>query len=295
MAVEAWRRRNPGKPLRMGIVGLGVGTMATWAEPGDEVTFFEISPEVIRVATNPSLFTYLSKCKGSVHVVEGDGRRLLAEEERTSAPKWDILEIDAFSGDSIPMQLVSDEAFDLYRRRLAPGGLLGLHVSNWQFDLLPLLKRQRDRLDMDCEVTTGAEDPAMLLDETVWAWYAEKVAADGSEGADNEINANPEDCVMSGRDALEAAFDALIGSDGGPLGIGGTIIVGDAANENIRKQQQGGNARRIRIGGLVLELPVGGNQENLDLVSEKQPISDHAGSLLPYLSKRVKTAFFNFE
>lgn len=258
MAIAAWRNLNPGRTMRVLSIGLGAGTMAAWAEPGDEFAFFEISPEVIRVATDPGLFTFLSDCRGSVKVTEGDGRMLLEKDERDGAEPWDVIEIDAFAGDSIPMQLVSDEAFDLYRRRLAPGGILGLHVSNWQFDLRPLLKRQRDRLGMECLVTTGAESGAKRLDETVWAWYAEK--------SNDPTRQEPKEMTVCDGDTGVDVFAEWIGS--------------------ARK------AKDVRLGRHFFHLPPGTTTESWIGVPDAPPITDSAGSMMPYVSERVRQAFF---
>ena len=173
LAVRLWRERNPGRPMRLACVGLGIGTMAAWAEPGDEFRFYEISPEDVRIARDPSLFTFLSECRGSVEILEGDGRKLLEAEEAAGEPGWDVLLVDAFSGDSIPLQLVTDEAFDLFRRRLAPGGVLSANVSNWQVDLLPVLKRQAGRLGLPAVGIVGSGSDERYLDNTVWVHFSD--------------------------------------------------------------------------------------------------------------------------
>ena len=129
------------EPLRVGLVGLGVGTMAAWGRPGDAYRFYEINPQVAEVALSDRWFTFLTGSKASVEIVVGDARKALEAEERAGFPKWDVLVVDAYSGDSIPLHLATREAFSLYRRRLAENGILCMHVTNWHIDLLPLVKR----------------------------------------------------------------------------------------------------------------------------------------------------------
>ena len=114
--------------LRIGVVGLGAGTVATYTRPGDRMTFFEIDPEVERIARNRRYFTYLSDCaKGDVDVVLGDARLTLA---RQPAGNFDLLQLDAFSADTVPTHLLTVEAFRLYLRALKPDGIILVHVTN---------------------------------------------------------------------------------------------------------------------------------------------------------------------
>ena len=121
---------------RVGVIGLGAGTVACYAEPGDHFTFYEIDPGVARIAADPRYFSYLSQCRGTYDIVLGDGRLTLAAAPRGS---YDLLILDAFSSDSIPTHLVTREALDLYVDKLADGGVLAFHVSNQYLRLSPLL------------------------------------------------------------------------------------------------------------------------------------------------------------
>jgi hypothetical protein len=123
-----------GKPRRAGMVGLGAGTLAAYAEPGDTFRFYEINPLVIDYARR--YFSFLSDSRGKIDIVPGDGRLSL---EREQPQNYDLLVIDAFSGDSIPAHLLSREAFLLYYRHLAPGGVLAFHVSNEHLNLPPVV------------------------------------------------------------------------------------------------------------------------------------------------------------
>jgi hypothetical protein len=118
------------------VVGLGTGTMACYAEPGQRLTFYEIDPAVVRIARDCRYFTFLKECRGNYDVVQGDGRLTLA---RARDKEYGLIVLDAFSSDSIPMHLVTREALALYLSKLADGGLLVFNVSNRYFDLEPLL------------------------------------------------------------------------------------------------------------------------------------------------------------
>ena len=127
------------RPLRrVGIAGLGIGTVAAYAEPGQEYVFFEIDPEVVRIAHNPDWFTFLADCRGDVRVVVDDARFAL---EREPESGLDLLVVDAFTGDSVPTHLLTREALALYGRTLAPDGVLALHVSNTYLDFVPVVER----------------------------------------------------------------------------------------------------------------------------------------------------------
>ena len=120
----------------MGVVGLGTGTLACYAKPGQQWRFYEIDPEMETIARDPKRFTFLSACLPNVPVSIGDARLTLARE--TDAP-FDVLVIDAFSSDAVPMHLLTREAFEIYQRRLAPGGVLLVHVSNRYLELEPVV------------------------------------------------------------------------------------------------------------------------------------------------------------
>lgn len=124
-----------GARARIGVVGLGVGTLACYRRPGQAWTFFEIDPEVLAYSQRRQ-FTYLERCAQSAAVVIGDARLKLAEFAPAS---FDILLVDAFSSDAIPLHLLTDEAAEVYFRALAPEGLLVIHISNRFVDLEPVL------------------------------------------------------------------------------------------------------------------------------------------------------------
>jgi SAM-dependent methyltransferase len=122
------------RPRSIGVIGLGAGTLAAYGRPGDRITFYEINPAVIPIARN--VFTYLRDSAAQIDIVEGDARTSL---NREPPQRFDVLVIDAFSGDAIPLHLLTAQALALYRRHLAPGGILAFHISNQHVDLEPAI------------------------------------------------------------------------------------------------------------------------------------------------------------
>ena len=120
---------------RIGVVGLGAGSLAAYATAGQQWTFYEIDPAVARIAASPRWFTYLTDCGSRCTVVLGDGRLSLG---RSAAP-FDLLVLDAFSSDAIPVHLLTREAVQVYLSRLAQDGVLAFHISNRHLNLRPVL------------------------------------------------------------------------------------------------------------------------------------------------------------
>lgn len=139
LLLENYPRTEAG--LRVGVLGLGVGTVATYALPGDEYRFYEINPAVIHLAEGEGgYFTFLRDSKANISVVEGDARISL-EKELTLGEKqnFDVLVLDTFSSDAIPVHLVTKEAFALYLQQLVPDGVIAAHISNQHLNLQPVL------------------------------------------------------------------------------------------------------------------------------------------------------------
>ncbi len=135
---------------RVAVIGLGAGVMASYSQPNQEWTFYEIDPDVIRIARNPQHFTYLQNCaRGSLRVVEGDARLNLQ-----NAPDgyYGLIVFDAFSSDAIPVHLVTQQALDLYLAKLVEGGILVFHISNRSLDLKPILADLAASRKLECIV-----------------------------------------------------------------------------------------------------------------------------------------------
>ena len=151
--------RRPGA-LRVGVLGLGVGTLAAYGQPGDTFRFYEINPDVVRIAEGAGgYFTYLQDCGARVDVVLGDARVALEQElERNEPQRFDLLVLDTFNGDSIPVHLLTREAFDLYLRHLAPDGILALHISNRYLDLRPVVWGLADYFHLNSALIDASGD-----------------------------------------------------------------------------------------------------------------------------------------
>ena len=144
-------------------VGLGTGTVAAYGQPGQSMKFFEIDPEIVRMASDPRLFSYLHDSAADIDIVVGDGRLQLAGEAPGS---FDMVILDAFSSDSIPVHLLTEEALRMYADRLTPGGLLMVHISNRVFDLEPVLAGAADRLGLAAAI--GSRDGGRHGVPSVW-------------------------------------------------------------------------------------------------------------------------------
>ncbi|HEY1902486.1 MAG TPA: fused MFS/spermidine synthase [Terracidiphilus sp.] len=158
-----------GRTRNIGVVGLGVGTIAAYGQAGDRIRFYEINPAVAPIAQH--LFTYLRDSGAQVSIVEGDARSSLSREQPQN---FDVLVIDAFSGDAIPLHLLTTQAVDLYKRHLAPGGILAFHISNQHVDLEPEIALLGKASGMDVRRVSSIENQSrgeftatwMLLTET---------------------------------------------------------------------------------------------------------------------------------
>jgi hypothetical protein len=125
---------------RIGVVGEGAGSIITWAKRGDEVRFYEINPTVERLARDR--FTYLRDTEARAEVVLGDGRLSLERELAQGRPQaFDLLVLDAFSGDAVPTHLLTREAFELYRQHMRAGGVIAVNITNHYLNLQPVIAR----------------------------------------------------------------------------------------------------------------------------------------------------------
>ena len=140
-------------PLRVGVVGLGAGTLAAYGRSGDVFRFYDINPKVIELAH--SEFSFLKDSPAQVEVALGDARLSL---EREPDQNFDILALDAFSSDAIPVHLLTVEAFRVYLRHLKPGGLLAVHISNRYLDLVPVVQQAARHLSLEIRQVENDDD-----------------------------------------------------------------------------------------------------------------------------------------
>lgn len=171
-AILSHPRRRSGQALSVGVIGLGVGTLAVWGRQGDTYRFYEIHPAAERLARE--FFTFLRDSEAHVEIVLGDGRIMLERElaDGTGGPRYDVLIIDAFSGDAVPVHLLTLESLELYRRALAPGSVLVLQITNRHVDLERVVRGLADatglqtlRLDQAPPADSGGITNA-------WMWLA---------------------------------------------------------------------------------------------------------------------------
>ncbi len=163
LALARHPRRLGGAPLRVGVVGLGTGTLAAYCQPGDVFRFYEINPKVIELSVEASsIFTYLRDAPGDTRVVLGDARLSM---ERQEPQDFDVLALDAFSSDSIPVHLLTREAFALYLRHLRkPDGIIAVHISNRYLNLKPVVQRLAEVFGL-----AGLTISSKKADERVWS------------------------------------------------------------------------------------------------------------------------------
>ncbi len=135
----AIRDKEKSGAIRVGVIGLGTGTIAAYGRDGDYYRYYEINPLVPRISQGQQ-FTFLTDCKARHEIAMGDARLSLERElARGQAENFDVLAVDAFSSDSIPVHLLTEEAMELYFRHLRPNGILAVHISNRYLDLEPVL------------------------------------------------------------------------------------------------------------------------------------------------------------
>lgn len=158
---------NPDAPRRVGVIGLGAGTIAAYAEPNETFRFYEINPQVFDFAEKH--FSYLedARARGAkIELAEGDGRLLL---EREPPQNFDVLVLDAFNSDSIPAHLLTLEAFELYLRHLnKPEGVLAVHISNDHLDLAPVVQAAAEHLHLDAAFVETPPDDTPATAGSQW-------------------------------------------------------------------------------------------------------------------------------
>ncbi len=149
--------------LRVGVIGLGAGVLASYCRSGDAYRYYELNPLDIELAQ--SYFTFLRDCPGDCLILQGDARLTL---ERQAPQNFDLLAVDAFSSDSIPIHLLTREAFELYFRHLAPHGILAVHVTNRYLDLVPIVARNSQELHRPAYQVIDRGADADYLAATDW-------------------------------------------------------------------------------------------------------------------------------
>jgi spermidine synthase len=176
-------------PLKVGVIGLGTGTIAAYCRPGDTYRFYEINPLVLQIAQTE--FTYLKDCPSNPPVVMGDARLSL---EREEPQQFDFFAVDAFISDAIPVHLLTKEAFDLYWRHLKPDGVLAVHISNRYVDLAPIVATAAQANGKQVKIIANGADITQAVSGATWMLVTSRPG-------------------FFERPALQSAFDAEIPAD----------------------------------------------------------------------------------
>ena len=161
--------------IKVGIVGLGTGTLASYGRPGDHYKIYEINPNVIQIAGTQ--FDFLRNSAARIEIVPGDARLSLEREPRQN---FNVLVVDAFSGDAIPVHLLTREAFQLYLRDLAPRGILAVHISNKFLDLVPVVEAAARDLGISWKIVVNEANKEQEILASSWML----LSADGHTLAD---------------------------------------------------------------------------------------------------------------
>ncbi|MFN0305679.1 MAG: fused MFS/spermidine synthase [Burkholderiales bacterium] len=162
VAIET-RRSISGAGIRIGVVGLGAGTLAAYGRDGDVVRIYEIDPQVVDLARKE--FTYLGDSKATIEIALGDARLSM---EKESPQQFDVLAIDAFSSDSIPVHLLTREAFETYFKHMKAGGLLAVHISNRHLDLQPVVAEAAKALKKAARIADTDDEEALGTYGATW-------------------------------------------------------------------------------------------------------------------------------
>ncbi len=152
-----------GRQRNIGVIGLGAGTLAAYGHPGDRIRFYEINPLVEPIAKN--LFTYLRDSGARITIADGDARTSLTRE---APQQFDVLAVDAFSGDAIPLHLLTTEAIALYKKHLAANGIVAFHVSNQYLNLAPEIAQLAIASNMQSRLVESAGDDLMGSYRSTW-------------------------------------------------------------------------------------------------------------------------------
>lgn len=165
---------------QIALIGMGAGTMAAYAQPGSTLVFYEIDPAVKRIAFDPAYFTFVSDAvrDPSVRIgtILGDGRTMIAQEQPGVGP-FDLIVVDAFSSDSIPVHLITKEAVEAYLKRTKPNGIVAFHISNRYFDLSPVTARIASELGLVAYIRNDTlEDSEEQKRDSLWVVLAREKA-----------------------------------------------------------------------------------------------------------------------
>src|ERR1022692_2256383 len=204
----AIREKQKAGTVRIGVIGLGTGTTAAYGRLGDYIRYYEINPLVLELAKKE--FFFLADCKAKLDVAMGDARLTLEQELKDGHPQnFDVLAVDAFSSDSIPVHLLTKEAMDLYFRHLRPDGILAVHISNRYLNLQPVLEGEvRATQKIACVVDTE-DDEAVGVSGATWVRITSPATGFKGEIPSNSEPLNPKKTVRLWTDDYSNLFEIL--------------------------------------------------------------------------------------
>jgi hypothetical protein len=207
VAIHQHPRRLAGQPLRIGVVGLGAGTIAAWGQAGDRIRFFEINPAAVEFARR--YFTFLADSRATVDVIVGDARLSIEREVREGEGRaYDVLAIDAFSGDAIPVHLLTREAFALYADALREDGVLAVHVTNHFLDLKAVVRGLATEVGWQAVEIETDDDFERGLNGNTWMLVTGNAALIAAAGA-VATPESPEAKVVVWTDAFSSLLQVL--------------------------------------------------------------------------------------
>ncbi len=203
-------RDKKGAPVRIAVVGLGTGTFACLTKPGDELSFYEIDRVVAGIATDPDRFAYISRCAPETKIILGDARLTMAD---ATDGQYDVIVMDAFSSDAIPIHLLTREAMAIYLKKLAPGGLVLMHISNRHMELASVVANIAaangavTRLD---DSDKGEDDDAYKFSSTVAAVARTDADFDALGAGEDWAPAPPNPALRTWTDDYSNIIGAMI-------------------------------------------------------------------------------------
>ena len=200
----AIRDKNKSHAVRIGVIGLGTGTIAAYGRLGDLVHYYEINPVVLRLAH--SQFSYLDDCRCQTEVTMGDARLSL---EREEPQNFDVLAVDAFSSDSIPVHLLTKEAMQLYFRHLKPDGILAVHISNRYLDLQPVVYGESKATGHIARLVDTDDDDAQGVFGATWVLVTSATPGFDSEILDNSTEIESKKSIRLWTDDYSNLFQIL--------------------------------------------------------------------------------------
>jgi hypothetical protein len=200
-AIELLQSQNDS--VRVGLVGLGAGTLAAYGREGDVLRFYEINDDVIEQAETH--FSFLSSTPATVEIIPGDARLSMESEE---PQQLDLLVLDAFSGDAVPAHLLTREAFGIYVKHLADGGIIAVHISNLYFDLRPVVEGVADEHDLNSIAVQVPDVRAPVDPSSEWILLASKKSTLADRSAFHNVSA-PQSRRVVWTDSFSNLFQIL--------------------------------------------------------------------------------------